>query len=141
MTWFIKVMKQYADFKGRARRKEFWMFSLFSVLIGCVFQLLDYMLGIQFTNLGSTYGADYGPLYSIYALIVFIPSLAVSVRRLHDLNKSGWYLLLWFFIFIGWIWLLVLHCTEGTAGSNKYGPDPKNGESFNGDALDSHLTT
>ncbi|PBQ33820.1 hypothetical protein CNR22_19210 [Sphingobacteriaceae bacterium] len=140
MNWYLKVIKQYADFKGRARRKEFWMFTLVSILIGFALQLLDYMLGIQFSSLGM-YGRDYGPLYSIYSLVMLVPSLAVSVRRLHDVNKSGWYLLLWLFLIIGWIWLLVLHCTEGTKGPNKYGADPKNGESFNDDALDSHLTT
>lgn len=140
MNWYLKALRQYADFKGRARRKEFWMFTLISILIGLVLQLVDTMLGIQFTNTGR-YSMSYGPIYSLYSLAMFIPTLAVSVRRLHDINKSGWYLLLWLFILIGWIWLLVLHCIEGTSGPNRFGADPKNGESFNDEALDSHLST
>lgn len=121
MNWYIKVLKQYADFKGRARRQEYWMFFLFNVI--AAFALV--MVG------GAIGGALDAPAiamipYMIYILGVLIPGLAVSVRRLHDQNKSGWYYLVAFIPFIGGIWLLVLLATEGDSGPNQYGPDPKN---------------
>ena len=117
MNWYLKVLKQYADFNGRARRKEFWMFTLISTLISIPLSLLDkYVFGVEFG------------ISQIYSLAILIPNIAVSVRRLHDVNKSGWMLLLWFFLIIGWIWLLVLHVTGGTEGENKYGSDPKEEE-------------
>lgn len=113
MNWYLKVIKQYADFNGRARRKEFWMFILVSIIISIPLTLIDkYILKSEI-------------LGSIYNLGIFIPNLAVSVRRLHDVNKSGWMLLLWFLPIIGWIWLLNLHVTGGIKGENKYGFDPK----------------
>ena len=121
MNWYIKVLKQYADFNGRARRQEYWMFFLFNVI--AAFALV--MVG------GAIGGALDAPAiamipYMIYILGVLIPGLAVSVRRLHDQNKSGWYYLVAFIPFIGGIWLLVLLATEGDSGPNQYGPDPKN---------------
>jgi len=114
MNWYLKVIKQYTDFSGRARRTEYWMFTLVNFLIAIGFvlltQLVDPRLGI---------------LNLIYSLAVFIPSLAVVVRRLHDVNKSGWMYLLMLLPIIGWIWILVLLFTEGTRGENKYGADPK----------------
>ena len=119
MEWFIKVLKNYAVFSGRARRKEYWMFVLFSVIFSIVAMLIDNMLGV---TLGET---NYGYIYLLYQLVVLIPSLAVAVRRLHDTNKSGWFLLIAIIPIVGAIWLLVLMCLEGTTGPNKYGPDPK----------------
>lgn len=116
MNWYLKVLKQYADFNGRARRKEYWMFTLFSALISYAIQGIGFATGIE----AFTY------LAIIYSVAVFIPSLAVVVRRLHDVEKSGWF---WFIVLIplvGVIWLLVLLCTNGTEGPNKYGLDPKN---------------
>jgi uncharacterized membrane protein YhaH (DUF805 family) len=87
MNWYLKVLRQYADFKGRARRKEIWMFILTSGIISWVTVAIDYVLG---TIIVSTMG-----IISIsYALMVFIPYLAVSVRRLHDIGKSGWMFLI-----------------------------------------------
>ncbi|MBO4806621.1 MAG: DUF805 domain-containing protein [Paludibacteraceae bacterium] len=118
MEWYIKCWKNYAVFQGRARRKEFWMFALFNFVICMALS----MIGSLFID--SIGMASQIPYY-IYALAAFIPNLAVLVRRLHDVNKSGW----WYFIIlvplIGIIWMLVLLCTEGDKGDNKYGPNPK----------------
>lgn len=119
MNWYLKVLKQYADFNGRARRKEFWMFFLFNIIFVIAAILLDKSLGINFDPL------FYGPIYIFYYLAVLIPGLAVSVRRLHDLGKSGWMFLIVFIPFIGGIWLLILFCLKGNEGENKYGLDPK----------------
>ena len=120
MEWYLKVMRQYADFNGRARRKEYWMCVLFNYIFTMSAAILDNILGIEME------GTFYGPLYFIYALVVLVPGLSVLVRRLHDINKSGW---MFFIILIpigGVIWLLVLLCFEGDQGENKYGPNPKN---------------
>lgn len=119
MNWYIKVLKQYADFEGRARRTEYWMFFLFNIIFMIVAMLLDNTLGIAMGEFG------YGPIYGLYTLAVLIPSIAVGVRRLHDIGKSGWMLLVSFIPFIGFIWLLVLMVTDGNPGTNQYGPNPK----------------
>ena len=114
MNWYIKVLKNYAVFSGRARRKEYWMFVLFNF----IFALAASLIGI-FT---------FGVVYILYGLAVLVPTLAVAVRRLHDIGKSGWY---WFIILIplaGPIWFLVLMCTDSQPGDNKYGPNPKEKE-------------
>jgi uncharacterized membrane protein YhaH (DUF805 family) len=113
MNWYLKVLRQYADFNGRARRTEFWMFVLFNIIFSIAANVLDYLFG------------TYGVFSGIYALAMFIPGLAVSVRRLHDVNKSGWMLLVGLIPVIGLIWLLILWVTEGTPGENQYGPNPK----------------
>lgn len=119
MKWYLKVLNQYADFKGRARRKEYWMFSLFNLILAIVVMTLDTIFGITIEGLG------YGPLYGLYVLATLIPGLAVSVRRLHDIGKSGWMLLIVFIPLIGIIWLIVLAATDGTPGENNYGGNPK----------------
>jgi uncharacterized membrane protein YhaH (DUF805 family) len=121
MNWYIKVLKQYADFKGRARRTEYWMFVLFNIIFAFVAAFLDGLLGLRFS-----YEVPYGPIYVIYGLAVFIPGLAVLVRRLHDTNKSGWMFLVALIPLVGGIILLVFLASDGTKGENKYGPDPKN---------------
>ncbi|MBT3819593.1 MAG: DUF805 domain-containing protein, partial [Lentimicrobiaceae bacterium] len=87
MNWYLAVLKNYAGFSGRARRKEYWMFTLFNIIFAIVAMILDNVLGIAMAEIG------YGPLYGLYALAMLIPGLAVSVRRLHDVGKSGWMLL------------------------------------------------
>lgn len=119
MNWYLKVMKQYADFDGRARRTEYWMFVLFNMIFSVVAVVLDNVLGIAMEGIG------YGPLYGLYVLAMIIPSLAVAVRRLHDTGKSGWMLLIALIPIIGSIWLLVLYATDGNLGENKYGSNPK----------------
>ena len=119
MNWYLKVLRQYADFNGRARRQEYWMFVLFNVIFGIVAMVLDNILGLANPMVG------YGPLYGIYSLAVLIPGLAVAARRLHDVGKSGWMLLIALIPLIGGIWLLVLLVGDSQPGENQYGPNPK----------------
>ena len=119
MEWFLKVLRQYADFNGRARRKEYWMFILFNVIFSFVAMLLDNLLGIADPVIG------YGAIYGLYTLALIIPGIAVAVRRLHDIGKSGWMLLIAFIPLIGAIWLIVLMCTDSNTGENQYGANPK----------------
>lgn len=119
MNWYLKVLKQYADFIGRARRKEYWMFVLFNMIFSVIAMILDNILGIAMEGIG------YGPLYGIYLLAIILPSLAVAVRRLHDIGKSGWMILISLIPLIGGIWLLVLLVTDSNPGDNQYGPNPK----------------
>lgn len=122
MNWYLKVLKQYADFNGRARRKEYWMFLLFNIIFLICAMILDNVLGFSFQDGGP------GILYMAYALGVLIPGLAVAVRRLHDIGKSGWWILIGLIPIIGGIWLIVLYCTDSVPGVNEYGPNPKEGE-------------
>jgi uncharacterized membrane protein YhaH (DUF805 family) len=119
MKWYLKVLKNYAQFNGRARRTEYWMFALINLLFFGVAIIIDNVAGTVIE------GMFYGLFYILYALVVFIPGLAVAVRRLHDVGKSGWMLLISFIPLIGAIWLLVLMLTEGKPGENEYGPNPK----------------
>lgn len=121
MNWYLKVLKQYADFNGRARRQEYWMFILFNLIILFALVFIGSMIA------GGMGAEDLAFIpFLIYYLGVIIPTIACAVRRLHDQNKSGWYYCVTFIPFIGGIWLLVLMCTEGDAGPNQYGADPKN---------------
>ncbi|HRZ98725.1 MAG TPA: DUF805 domain-containing protein [Paludibacter sp.] len=117
MNWYLKVLKQYLDFSGRARRKEYWMFILFNIIFSAIAMTIDYLLGLSV--MGS------GPITMIYSLAILIPSIAVVVRRLHDINKSGAWILIGFIPLLGAIWLLVLLIKAGVVGDNQYGPDPK----------------
>ena len=119
MEWYLKVLRQYADFKGRARRKEYWMFILFNIIFSFVAIILDNALGLAIEGMG------YGPLYGLYQLAIIIPSLAVAVRRLHDTGKSGWMILISLIPLVGAIWLLVLLVTDSGPGVNQYGENPK----------------
>ena len=123
MEWYVKVLRQYADFEGRARRKEFWMFQLFHLIILFTLAMIGGVFAAAELGVGMI-------AYVIYALGTIIPSLALSVRRMHDLDKSGWMLLVGIIPLIGPIWLLILYMTEGTQGENAYGPDPKAASSF-----------
>jgi uncharacterized membrane protein YhaH (DUF805 family) len=119
MSWYIAVLKKYAVFSGRARRKEFWMFVLFNVIFSIVATLLDRVLGTRVGEMGN------GWISILYSLAVLIPSLAVAVRRLHDIGKSGWWLLISLIPLIGAIWLLILYIKDSQPGDNQYGPNPK----------------
>jgi len=114
IEWYKKVvLENYANFNGRARRSEYWYFFLANFIASLVLGLVDSVIGIQI-------------LSGIYSLAVLIPSIAVAVRRLHDINKSGWFLLVVLIPIVGAIWLIIMLCTEGDKGQNQYGPDPKN---------------
>lgn len=121
MGWMIMPLQRYFDFQGRSRRKEYWMFLLFVVICAVVAGLIEGILGM-----GGSIGGAYGPLSALLILGIFIPSIAVQVRRFHDQDKSGWFVLLGFIPIIGFIIVLVFMCLEGTRGPNQYGPDPKN---------------
>ena len=120
MEWMILPLKRYAQFSGRSRRMEYWMFWLFSILVGAATSIID--MAIFGYDIGNN-----GPVNGVANLALLIPSIAVGVRRLHDTGRSGWWLLLIFLIIIGWIILLIWFCTDGTTGANKYGEDPKGG--------------
>ncbi len=109
MNWYLKVLKQYADFKGRARRKEYWMFVLFNAIISWTLQILAIVTKVE----------AFGYVAGIYSIAMLVPALAVAVRRLHDTGKSGWFYLIP-------IYNLILLCTNGEEGENQYGADPKN---------------
>jgi uncharacterized membrane protein YhaH (DUF805 family) len=119
MEYYLKAIKNYANFKGRARRKEYWMFVLFNIIFAVVAMILDSVLGLNFAPL------PYGAIYALYALFTLLPGLAVSARRLHDVGKSGWFLLIALVPLIGGIWLLILMCTDSKPGANQYGENPK----------------
>ena len=126
MNWYLKCLKQYIDFWGRARRKEYWMFTLWNVVITLFLAALA-PIGME---IGSDSFVSYIPmvLYLLYGLFILIPSFTVSVRRLHDIGKSGWWILISLIPVIGSIILLVWYCTEGQRCENEWGPDPKEGE-------------
>jgi uncharacterized membrane protein YhaH (DUF805 family) len=113
MNWYLAVLKKYAQFSGRARRTEYWMFFLFNLLIFIALMIVEGILGSM------------GIIGALYGLATLIPNLAVSVRRLHDTNRSGWWLLIGLVPLVGVIVLIVFVATEGTAGDNAYGPNPK----------------
>lgn len=122
MNWYVGVLKKYADFSGRARRKEYWMFFLFNFIFSEVLAL-PYYLGIFFHNEAAVITGLI--LSMLYSLGIFVPSLAVAVRRLHDIGWSGLYLLLCLIPLVGVIILLVKYCTTGTPGLNTWGANPK----------------
>jgi len=119
MKWYIKALLQFDDFNGRARRKEFWMFALFNAIFFTVIIILDKVLGKYFIVF------KFSPLSMLFLLATSAPTLAVSVRRLHDVGKSGWMRLIIFIPLIGFIWILVLMVSDGNPGENQYGQNPK----------------
>ncbi len=127
MDWFTLALKKFAVFNGRSRRREYWMFFLFCVIVIFFATILDNAFGITFNVAEENSG--FGPIYLFSSLVLFIPTLAVSVRRLHDIDKSGWFVFVIIIPLIGAIWFLVMMITEGTKGTNQYGPDPKSDES------------
>jgi uncharacterized membrane protein YhaH (DUF805 family) len=164
MEWMLLPLKRYAQFSGRSRRKEYWMYTLFIILVGIALSIVDSILGLggrgamtaDTSSTGAVYGAfvSRGLLANLFSLATLIPSLAVGVRRLHDTNRSGWWLLAMFVPYILGVLLfavgavsvssllmivggiaflvggilaivlLVWYCTAGTPGPNDYGPDP-----------------
>ena len=119
MSWFIAALKKYAVFGGRSRRREYWYFVLFSSIITVVLSIIDGVIG----TLDSTTGL--GLLSGIFTLAILIPTIAVSVRRLHDIDRTGWWFLISFIPLIGTIVLLVFAVQDSTPGGNRFGPNPK----------------
>lgn len=118
MQWYTEVLKKYVVFSGRARRKEYWMFTLFNVIISIVLSSLDALIGTRNDS-------GFGLLNGIYTLAVLLPSLGVLARRLHDTNRSAWWILIGLVPVVGFIVLIVFTVMEGNQGDNQYGPDPK----------------
>ncbi len=119
MSYYLKALKQYADFSSRATRKDFWMFVLFNILFSIAARIVDGIIGTS----GIVYGS--GLIGALYFLAIFIPGLAVTVRRLHDISKSGWWILIACIPVIGWIWIFILLVTDSNTEENQYGPNPK----------------
>ena len=114
MNWYIEVLKKYAVFSGRARRKEYWMFVLFYIIFGIILGIIEGIIGIS------------GILTGLYCLALLIPSIAVSVRRLHDIGRTGWWVLICLVPIVGSIVLLIFMLLDSQPGDNQYGPFPKN---------------
>jgi uncharacterized membrane protein YhaH (DUF805 family) len=119
MNWYMEALRKYATFTGRARRKEFWFFQLFVLLIALVLSFVDRLFGVFDGETGV------GVLSGIFSLAMFLPSLAVSIRRLHDTDRTGWWALLYFVPLLGFLVLLVFFVLDGTPGGNRYGENPK----------------
>ncbi|WP_261844509.1 DUF805 domain-containing protein [Aliamphritea ceti] len=113
MNHFFGALKKYADFSGRARRQEYWMFILFYIIFTIVIGLVDNLLGIP------------GILSGIFALALLLPSLAIGARRLHDTNRSGWWLLMYLLPVVGPVVILIFNILEGDQNENRFGSDPK----------------
>lgn len=114
MHWVIMPLRRYADFSGRSQRKEFWLFVLAA----------GFLLGVEI-GIAETSRILGGILVSVTALGLFIPYLAVKVRRFHDQDKSGWMILLGVIPYVGGLITLVFMCIDGTQGPNRFGEDPK----------------
>lgn len=131
--WMTLPLRRYAQFSGRARPREFWMFVLFIWLGFVLLAIVEGMLGLSVTEqwvrsgpwwTTAGYRTHGGPLTGLFALAMLIPHLAVMVRRLHDTDRSGWWLLLFFVPILGALTLLIFFIIGGTRGSNRFGPDP-----------------
>jgi len=118
MNWYLAVLKKYADFEGRARRKEYWMFILFNILI-------SFVIGILGAIIGETGGLITVSLSGLYSLFIFIPSIAVTVRRLHDTNRTGWWILISLIPFFGAVILFIFMILDSDPNANAYGENPK----------------
>jgi len=119
MNWYLEVLKKYAVFTGRAQRAEYWYFALFNLLIIIALSFIDSLVGTYSTEAGA------GLFSGLYALAVLLPGLAVAVRRLHDTNRSGWWVLIGLIPLIGAIVLIVFFVQDSTPGENQHGPNPK----------------
>ncbi len=111
MHYYLDVLKKYAVFEGRASRKEYWMFVLANFIVGFILGIISGIVKVALK-------VDISLVIDIYQLAIIIPSISVAVRRMHDVNKNGWYIIIPFYN-------LVLACTAGTQGMNNYGADPK----------------
>jgi uncharacterized membrane protein YhaH (DUF805 family) len=123
MEWATLPLKKYAQFDGRSRRKEYWSYFLLTIGLNIVANILDSIVGMG----GMVWGL-WGPLTLLLTLALLVPGIAVTIRRLHDTGRSGWWWLIVLIPFIGALVLLYFMVIEGTPGPNEYGPDPKGGE-------------
>ena len=114
----------YANFSGRASRSAYWWWALFNFLVSLAAQILDRALGLGPVGADTTYGLRAGVITGLLGLALLLPSLAVGVRRLHDTDRSGWWLLIALIPIIGWLVLIFFFVTPGTPGPNRYGPPP-----------------
>jgi len=112
--WYLEALRKYVEFSGRARRKEFWTFALTNFVISIVLSALDGIIGMGIGFIGT-----------LFSLAIFLPSIAVGVRRLHDIGKEGWWLLVGLIPVIGWIVLIYFYVQDSEPGSNVYGVNPK----------------
>jgi uncharacterized membrane protein YhaH (DUF805 family) len=119
MHWYFEVLKKYAVFSGRARRKEYWYFCLFNILACILLIVIDHLIGTFSLRTGI------GLLEGLYSLAVLLPAIGVTVRRLHDRNRSGWWIFVGLVPLIGAIVLLVFMVQDSQPGENQYGPNPK----------------
>ncbi len=118
MNWYIKVLKNYVTFDGRARRKEYWLFFLINLIISIILSVVD-------SSIAGSGASNIGILSTIYSLAVFLPGVAVSIRRLHDTGRTGWWLLIALIPLIGAIVLLVFMVQDSKPGANRFGANPK----------------
>ena len=110
MNYYLKALRQWKDFEGRSDRREYWMFVLVNFAISMALATMEQLIS-----------PESGVLSGIYTLFIFIPGIAVTIRRLHDIGKSGWMQLVILIPLVGWIWFLILMAKEGEAGRNQYG--------------------
>ena len=120
------VFSKYATFEGRARRSEYWYFMLFVCCVNVVIRILAMIVGDS--NVLATVLAG---ISTVFSLGVLVPQIAVAVRRLHDIGRSGWFYLIGLIPLIGWIFMIVWFCTDSQPGDNQYGPNPKSGNYTN----------
>jgi len=118
MNWYFEVIKKYAQFEGRSRRKEYWYFTLLNLIVVMVLLFFDYSMGTVSLDWG------FGMLSGLYLLGIMIPSTAVIIRRLHDTDLTGWWFFLFVIPYIGGIAMIVMMSKVGTSGKNRYGEDP-----------------
>jgi uncharacterized membrane protein YhaH (DUF805 family) len=117
--YYIEAFRRFADFNGRSRRAAYWYFVLFNIVVGIAISVPETLLGLANPETG------YGPFSGLYSLVVFLPSLAVLARRLHDIGRSGWWILIIFLPIVGFFVLLYWTVKDSEAGANAYGPNPK----------------
>jgi len=119
VNWYLEALRKYSDFTGRARRREYWFFVLFNTLIQIAAVVLDGIAGTFRVELGV------GLLSGIYSLAVLVPTFAVLARRLHDTDRSGWWILIGIVPLLGALVLMIFALFEGDPGENRFGPSPK----------------
>jgi len=119
VNWYFEVLKKYVEFNGRARRAEYWYFVLFNIIISGILIFVDMKTGSYDPQAGL------GLISGIYTLAVMLPSIAVAIRRLHDTGRSGWWFLIMLVPIIGPFVFIYFAVLDSQAGSNQYGPNPK----------------